>query len=113
MSWWEPTTENSWGGLPVVRKVVDAGPRCRIAVSGKIVETATECRHETRHYRCDLDDGTGIVTLLFSGRTRVPGMEVGVRCYVEGTAQPGDGRLALWNPIYRLERRDHPSGDEK
>jgi hypothetical protein len=107
MSWWEPTTEDSWGGLPVVRKIAEAGSRCRIAVSGDIVATATEWRHGTRSYRCDLDDGTGVVSLLFSGRARVPGVDIGSRCYVEGTSQLEDGRLVLWNPVYRLEHSDH------
>jgi hypothetical protein len=108
MSWWEPTAEDSWGGLPVVRKIVEAGPRCRIAVSGEIAETAIECRHGTRHLRCDLDDGSGSVSLLFSGRTGIPGLEAGARCYVEGTSRLEDGRLIVWNPVYRLEPSDRP-----
>jgi hypothetical protein len=108
MSWWEPTSEDSWGGLPVVGKIVEAGPRCRIAVSGEIVATSTECRRGTRYFRSEIDDGTGVVSLHFSGRTRIPGMEVGARCYVEGTSRLEDGHLLLWNPIYRLEHGDHP-----
>jgi hypothetical protein len=113
MSWWEPTTEDWWGGLPVVRKIVDAGPRCRIAVSGEIVAASTEGRHGTRYYRCDLDDGTGAISLLFSGRAGIPGMEVGSRLYVEGTSQLEDGRPVLWNPIYRLEPREDPCQPDK
>jgi hypothetical protein len=107
MSWWEPTAEDMWGGLPVVRKIVDAGPRCRLAVSGDIVATATEWGDGRRYYRCDLDDGTGAVSLHFSGRARVPGLDIGSRCYVEGTSRLEDGRLVLWNPVYRLEPGDH------
>jgi hypothetical protein len=90
-----------------VRKIAEAGPRCRIAVSGDVVATATEWRHGSRSYRCDLDDGTGVVGLLFSGRARVAGLDIGSRCYVEGTSQLEDGRLVLWNPVYRLEHGDH------
>jgi hypothetical protein len=113
MSWWEPTTEDSWGGLPVVRKIGEAGPRCRIAVSGDILRTSTECRRGTQCYRCELDDGTGVVSLVFSGRARVPGLDIGARCYVEGTSRIEDGRLVLWNPIYRLEHGDHPWRPER
>ncbi|HUJ65262.1 MAG TPA: hypothetical protein VLX59_06980 [Acidimicrobiales bacterium] len=113
MSWWEPTTDESWGGLPVVRRVGDAGPRCRLAVTGEIVETETECRRGTWAYRCDLDDGTGAISLVFSGRARVPGLTVGSRCYVEGTSQLEYDRLVLWNPIYRLELDNQPHHDEK
>jgi hypothetical protein len=77
------------------------------------VAASTENRHGTRYYRCDLDDGTGAVSLLFSGRTGIPGMEVGTRCYVEGASQLEDGRLVLWNPMYRLERREYPCHPEK
>jgi len=113
VSWWEPTTEDSWGGLPVIRRIGDAGPRCRVAVTGEIVETETECRRGAWVYRCDLEDDTGAVSLLFSGRIGVPGLTIGSRCYVEGTSQVEYGRLVLWNPIYRLERHDRPDDDAK
>jgi hypothetical protein len=50
-----------------------------------------------------LDDGTGRLTLMFSGVRSVPGMTAGVRCTVEGTTLPDERGLALWNPLYRFE----------
>src|SRR5262249_18169834 len=46
--------------------------------------------------------------LLFLGRAAVRGIETGVRCAVEGRAVAWDGRLAIWNPWYRL-LADEPS----
>jgi hypothetical protein len=51
-------------------------------------------------YLCRLADGTGAITLAFTGRTSVPGLVAGVRCRVEGTAQWLDGQLVLVNPEY-------------
>ena len=50
-----------------------------------------------------LDDGTGELGLLFLGQRCVAGMVVGTRRMVEGPATMADGRLVVWNPLYRIE----------
>jgi hypothetical protein len=77
-----------------------------------VVTTGTICStHATEvggspSFSCVLFDGSGEVGLLFLGRSSVPGLEVGARCKVEGTARMGSDHLVLWNPIYRLELPD-------
>lgn len=61
-------------------------------------------------YRCTLDDGTGQVDLLFIGRRLVPGLSVGARCHVDGTARMDHGRLTIWNPLYQLELAKNDDG---
>ena len=99
------TTGDRWGGLPVVRRIVDARPRTRVIVTGAIVSTEQVRIGEAPNYRCEIDDGTGVIAVLFLGRANVPAFIAGARCTVEGTAQKDDKGLVVWNPIYRLEPR--------
>jgi len=95
--------------MPLVMELRGALNRSRVAVGGvivSVVEPAEEIRSpRPRGYRCVLDDGTGQIDLLFLGRDRVPGLSVGARCHIEGTARMDHGRLTVWNPLYRLEQR--------
>lgn len=92
-----------WGGLPVVRKLSDVRPRCRVEAVGQIMASAPSRAAGTRAYMCQIDDGTGHIILAFTGRSTVAGLSVGVRCRVEGTAQERDGLLMIFNPDYEIE----------
>ncbi len=54
-------------------------------------------------FLCRVSDGTGEVDLVFVGRDAVPGLVAGARCSFEGTVRAQAKRLAIWNPLYRLE----------
>ena len=94
------SSEETWGGLPVVRKLACARPRNRVIVTGNVTAAAQGRLGSSRAYLCRLDDGTGKITLAFTGRSIIPGLVVGVRCKVEGTAQMVDGQLVVPNPEY-------------
>ena len=97
-------------GLPLALSVAAAIPRSRVAVSGVIVSAKLWSHGRSGGadlgFRCVLDDGTGRIDLVFLGRVRVPGLVVGARCHIEGTARMEHGHLTVWNPLYRLA----PSG---
>jgi hypothetical protein len=103
-------------GLPLVIELGSAFPRSRVVAGGTIVSIRGSVEGTgssmSLGYRCVLDDGTGQIDLLFLGRHRVPGLSLGARCQVEGTARMDRGRLTLWNPLYLLEAagcdRDRP-----
>jgi hypothetical protein len=100
------TDGDTWGGRPVARRLADAAPRRRVVVTGTVCDTGTArsgALGSRGSFRCELDDGTGHIALLFFGRSDVPGLGPGARCTVEGTARPDRGGLVLWNPLYRLE----------
>jgi RecG-like helicase len=87
----------------VARNIAEARPRARVVATGTIRNTkAVDLGHSTA-YECLLDDGTGELTLVFVGRSSVPGLVVSARCTVEGTARYGAGHLEVWNPRYRLD----------
>ena len=95
-------------GLPLVLELRSAVDRSRVALGGTVVALRRQPAGAPAGYRCVLDDGTGRIDLLFLGRHEVPGLGVGARCHVEGTARMDHGRLTVWNPLYRLE----PTGCE-
>jgi hypothetical protein len=90
-------------GLPLILELRSTVDRSRVAVGGTVVSVAKQREGALAGYRCVLDDGTGQIDLFFLGRREVPGLGVGARCHVEGTARMDRGRLTIWNPLYRLE----------
>jgi len=54
----------------------------------------------------ELWDESGGVTLLFYGRRSIPGIHTGSRLTAVGTVGERNGRLAIANPVYRLEAAD-------
>jgi hypothetical protein len=82
--------------------------RSRVATTVTVVATGSQGDGSgPPGFRCTVDDGTAQVDLLFVGRVRVPGIEVGARCRIEGTARVQGGRLTIWNPIYELIEGGH------
>lgn len=49
-----------------------------------------------------LVDDTGGLTIVFLGRRRIGGIELGTKLVARGTVVESRGRLALINPAYRL-----------
>jgi hypothetical protein len=52
---------------------------------------------------CQLEDGSGRLSIAFGGARPIPGFVPGVRCTVEATALTNGRALVLWNPYYRFE----------
>lgn len=50
----------------------------------------------------DLDDGTGVVTLIWIGRRRIHGIEPGRTLLVSGRIAIRPERLIMYNPRYEL-----------
>lgn len=90
----------------MARQVADAQARGRVVVTGAVVASSTVALGGGLSCSCVLSDGCGEIGLLFIGRRAVPGLVVGARCTVEGTARMASGQLVLWNPLYRLEPPD-------
>ena len=103
MSSFEFTASETWGGLPVVRKVSETEPRVRLVVTAMVVATGTQDVGGSLSARCTIDDGTGQVDLLFLGRPYIGGLEKGAFLTVEGTVMRENGNHVIWNPMYRIE----------
>lgn len=103
MSSSEFTEAASWGGRRVARRIADVDSRMRVVVTGTIIAMRTLNVGGSDSLSCEIDDTTGTMRVLFVGRDRVPGMHVGTRCTLEGTARGEKGDFSVWNPLYRLE----------
>jgi len=54
-----------------------------------------------RHIEVTVEDGSGRLTAVFTGRTNLPGLNLGSGLRVEGTAaDDGDGGLLMRNPAW-------------
>ncbi|MBO0691807.1 MAG: OB-fold nucleic acid binding domain-containing protein [Acidimicrobiaceae bacterium] len=89
--------------MPVVHRLADAAPRRRVVTTGRIASAEVRVNGSSHAYCCVLDDGTGEITLVFTGRKNVPGLVAGTLCRVEGTAGEADGSLVLRNPWYEFQ----------
>ena len=89
--------------MPVVRRIACVGARTRIVVTGAVTSTKTTSHGGSPAYRCEIDDGTGVIAVLFLGRPAVSGLVEGARCTIEGTVQDEKDGFVVWNPRYRFE----------
>jgi hypothetical protein len=77
-------------------------PRNPAQVEGKVVSVTA---HTTPPIYLDviLSDGTGSITLLFQGRTAIPGVDEGSYLRVAGTPWMMSELLLMLNPLYEFE----------
>ena len=103
MNGWESSSGECWGGRPVARRIADAAPRRRVEIAGTVVHVEVGRWRRVAACTASLDDGTGRMTLVFTGTRPVSGLVEGARCRVEGTVLAEDGELSVWNPLYGFE----------
>ncbi len=95
----------SAGQRPVITEIAEIRPQDRVGITGVIRAPTALSICGCPACRYTLADATGEVDLMFLGRIAIGGLEEGRRCSAEGTAAARDGRMAIWNPRYRL----HPA----
>jgi hypothetical protein len=76
--------------------------RQRAVVEGRVRSVRVVRVGGTCTTECVIEDGTGAMSIVFLGRPRVAGVEIGTRMRVAGTAGDRQGRLAILNPEYQL-----------
>ena len=89
-------------------QISDVRGRDRVTVTGTVVSAQAIAIGSSLAYRCVLADGTGELDLLFLGRAAIAGLTVGTRCGIEGAVAARGGRLAVWNPRYRVQPAEAP-----
>lgn len=78
--------------------------RGAIRVRGEVAGLQVVPRAGAPSLEVTVEDGTGRLVLVFTGRRRVGGMDPGRALEVEGTAGRERGRLVVMNPAYTLLR---------
>jgi two-component system sensor histidine kinase KdpD len=81
-----------------VGQVADARSQDRVTLTGVIRGMQNIAVDRSLAYRYVLADGTGEIDVLVLGRAAAAALAKGTRCTVQGTS----GRLAVWNPGYRV-----------
>jgi amino acid transporter len=85
------------------RPIADVSWRQRATISGEVRAVRVAALADSPSLEVELWDESGGVTLLFYGRRSIPGIHTGTRMTAVGTVGERDGRLAIANPVYRLE----------
>jgi amino acid transporter len=76
--------------------------RQRVVVEGRVRTLRVQPLAGTSTLECVVEDDTGALSLVFLGRSKVAGIDIGTRLRATGVAGEHRGRLALINPVYEL-----------
>jgi hypothetical protein len=76
--------------------------RQRVRIEGRVRTVRVQPLGGTSTLECVLQDDSGAMSLVFLGRSKIAGIEVGSHVRAEGVAGEHRGRLAILNPAYRL-----------
>lgn len=80
----------------------DVVERSFVEVAGRVRAMAIDAESGTQDLRCVLSDHTGSITLVFQGRSEVPGIERGTRLMVKGTVTTLRREAVILNPQYEI-----------
>jgi len=84
--------------------------RQQTQVAGRVRALTIDHESGSHEFRCVLADHTGSITLVFQGRTEVPGIERGTRLLVSGTVISLRREAVILNPQYEIV--SSPAADE-
>ncbi len=90
--------------LPGVTAIVDTKPRKEFTVAGEIKSLRIVPRAGTPSLEATINDGTGSIVVVWTGRRNIPGVAPGKRLVVSGRGTPhgAANRLTVLNPRYEL-----------
>ncbi len=71
-------------------------------IAGRVRSMSLNTNSGSRELKCVIADESGSVTLIFQGRTQVPGIARGTRLLVEGTVTTRAQEAVILNPIYEI-----------
>ena len=85
-----------------ITPIADVRWRQRVTIEGRVQTLRVKPSAGSSTVECVVEDGTGAMSIVFSGRRHIGGLEVGTRIRAQGTAGEHRGRLAILNPAYAL-----------
>ncbi|HEV7887586.1 MAG TPA: OB-fold nucleic acid binding domain-containing protein [Acidimicrobiales bacterium] len=86
--------------------IAAAEPRQELTLAGQIKYVRIVPRPDGSPWlEATVDDGTGSITVLWTGRKKIPGVRPGQRVVIKGRGAPTGpgGRLLIYNPRYELQ----------
>jgi hypothetical protein len=82
--------------------VADAPDRERVTLRGSLRTVTLRPRAGVPVLEAELNDGTGVITILWLGRRRIAGIEPGRSIEVQGRIGAHEGVRVMYNPRYEL-----------
>jgi hypothetical protein len=80
----------------------DVAEREFVEIAGRVRSMSIGNESGVHELRCVITDNTGSITLVFQGRTNVPGIERGTRLLVKGTVTSLRREAVILNPQYEI-----------
>jgi amino acid transporter len=77
----------------------------RAVIEGRVLSVEIRPVEQNCVFECTIDDGTGLLTVMFYGRTGIPGLGPGTRLRLEGKISVRAGSRVMTNPAYELVGR--------
>jgi RecG-like helicase len=90
--------------VPGVTRIGDAKPRQEVTVAGEITSLRIVPRAGTPSLEATVNDGSGSLVVVWTGRRNIAGVAPGKRLVLSGRGAPQGpgGRLTVFNPRYEL-----------
>ncbi len=90
--------------VPGVTPIGEAKPREEVTVAGEISSLRIVPRAGTPSLEATVNDGSGSMVVVWTGRRHIPGVAPGKRLVLSGrgTPQGAGNRLTVFNPRYEL-----------
>jgi hypothetical protein len=85
-----------------ITRIADVRWRDHVTIRGEVRSLRVVSQHDSPTMELVLDDGSGALSLVFLGRRRIAGIEVGTRLRATATLGVFNNRLAMLNPTYEL-----------
>jgi hypothetical protein len=82
--------------------IVDAPEREQVTINGVLRTVTLRPRGGVPALEADLDDGTGVITVVWLGRRRISGVDPGRSVTVTGCIGRQSGVPLMFNPRYEL-----------
>jgi amino acid transporter len=89
-------------GGPATERVAHIALRQRVDVAGEVVHLRVVPRAGSPSLEVSIDDGTGMVVAVFTGRRGIAGIDPGRALRIAGVAREDRGRVLMVNPEYTL-----------
>lgn len=85
-----------------VSPIGDVAERCPVRFGGEVRSQHRSSQRNRPMLRVTVHDGTGSAVAVFTGRSRILGMEAGRAVLFEGVGRREHGQLVVVNPAYTL-----------
>lgn len=93
--------QDRFSGLDLT-SIGDMRPRTPVRVGGEITRMRVTPRSGISTFEITVDDGTGTVVAMFTGRRHLAGVDHNRALVLEGVARSERNRLVMMNPAYTL-----------